>query len=59
MKKVNLTDGLSVVSLVLTAVAGFLGVVQTIVDNKQREKQIHDEVQKQLEERSDTKEETN
>ena len=58
MKKVDLTDGLSVVSLVLTAVAGILGVVQTAVDNKQREKQIHDEVQKQLEERSDTKEET-
>lgn len=59
MKKVNLTDGLSVVSLVLTAVAGILGVVQTAVDSKQREKQIHDEVQKQLEERSNTKEETN
>lgn len=59
MKKVNLADGLSIASLALTAVAGILGVFQKYVENKQREKQIHDEVTTQLDERSKTNEEAN
>lgn len=58
MKKMDLTDGLSLLTVALTGAAGLISVLQTAFGNKLQKRQISEEITKQLDERSKTSEET-